>query len=183
MAGRFADGTSLSPGHSSKWWGKTGPPAEMAAWIGGVNRGPIHLLHPVVLRVMCESRIGLVSDYRPDQPAAPPFLQPYPKDGLAVTGTQRVERLKSCLPSRPNGLPRRLLNEEFDRAEQEASGAHALEDPIPRSFRRKTPVEIEAMYRAPMDEAAGRYYVEASSVTRQVRRTTAAASSLQRADG
>ncbi len=147
-----------------KWWGKAGSPAEMTAWIDGVNRGPIHLLRPMVLRVMCESRLTLVSDYRSDQTAATSLLPPYPKDGLAVSGNQRVERIEIMSSESPEwAATAAFLAEEFDRSEHEAISAFTdWEDPISRSFRRKMPVEIEAMYRAPMDERGWTaYYIEA----------------------
>ena len=67
----------------------------MTAWVDGVNRGPIHLLRPTLLPLMCEPRMALISDYhRRRRPEAASLLPPYPKDGLAVTGTQRVEPIE-----------------------------------------------------------------------------------------
>ena len=155
---------SLSPGRIPYlWWGKTGPLTEMAAWIDGVNRGIVHLTRPVPLRVMCEWRIGLVSDYHSGEPAVPPYVQPYPKDGLAVSGTQRVDTIETLSATSPEwSQTAGFIKEEFDKAEQAAARLYTQwKNPIPPSVRQSTPVEIEAMYRAPMDrEGWVAYYVE-----------------------
>jgi hypothetical protein len=136
-----------------KWWGKTGPIAEMTAWGDGVERGPIHILRPTVLPLMCVPRLGLVSDYRSTQTPAS-LLPPYPKDGLAVTGARRIGKIEivSKESSEWAGMATALA-EAFDAAEHDAIKAFTdWNDPIPRTARRKMPLELEAWYRAPMDE-------------------------------
>jgi hypothetical protein len=117
-----------------------------------------------MVRLMCESRLGLISDYRPPQPAPPPGEQPYPKDGLAVSGDQRIEPIDVVSASSPEWSPAAAqLLEPFDKAEEAA--IHRFMDwthPVRRVERRKVPVELEAMYRAPMDQPGWTaYYVEA----------------------
>lgn len=147
-----------------KWWGKAGAISQMTAWVGGVNRGTLHLERPAMVRLMCAPRLGVISDYRSPQPAPPPGVQPYPKDGLAVSGDQRVEPIDVLSPASPEWAPAaaRLL-EPFDKAEQAAiSGFTDWKHPIARAERRKVSVELEAMYRAPMDQPGWvGYYVEA----------------------
>ena len=135
----------------------------MVAWVDGANRGTVHITRPVLLRVMCDWRMGLASDYHSQQD--PPALseQPYPKDGLAVSGSQPVEAIEIISADSPEwGPTAAFIKEEFDRAEQEASRVYTdWKNPIPRSIRSSTPVEVEAMYRAPMDEDGWvAYYVE-----------------------
>jgi hypothetical protein len=151
-------------GIPAKWWGKAGPISEMTAWVDGVNRGPIHLMRPTVLPLMCESRMALVSDYRStvQDPASP--VPPFPKDGLAVSGTQPVAPIEIRSPESPEWKPTAtFLVAELDRAENEAIEAFAgWKHPVPRAARRKMPVELEALYRAPMDEPGWTaYYAEA----------------------
>ena len=137
----------------TKWWGKTGPIAEMTAWVDGAARGRIHILRPTVLPLMCVPRLGLISDYRSMQ-TPESLLPPYPKDGLALTGAQRVGKVEvvSRESSEWAGMAASLAD-EFDDAEHSAIKAFTdWKDPIPRAVRRKTPVEVEAWYRAPMDE-------------------------------
>lgn len=137
----------------TKWWGKTGPITQMTAWVDGADRGPIHISRPTVLPLMCLPRLVLISDYRsalsPDS-----LMPPYPKDGLAVTGGQRVNKIQVVAKDSTAWTAMQTsLSEPFDKAEHEAIGAFTdWKDPIPREVRRKVPVELEAMYRAPMDE-------------------------------
>jgi hypothetical protein len=137
----------------TKWWGKPGPIADMTAWVDGAARGAIHIVRPAVLPLMCVPRLGLISDYRsPQTPGS--LLPPYPKDGIAVTGAQRVGKIEivSKESSEWAGMAASLA-EEFDDAEHSAIKAFTdWNDPISRAVRRQTPVELEAWYRAPMDE-------------------------------
>jgi hypothetical protein len=151
-------------GIPAKWWGKAGPISEMTAWVDGVNRGPIHLQRSTVLPLMCESRLAMVSDYRSTQSQSPSLEPPFPKDGLAVSGTQRVERIEILTRESPEWAPTAsFLAAEFDNAEYSAiEGFTAWKHPVPRAARRKMPVEVEALYRAPMDEPGWTaYYIEA----------------------
>ena len=138
----------------AKWWGKAGPIAEMTAWVDGVNRGPIHLMRPTVLPLMCESRMALVSDYRSTVQDPASLQPPFPKDGLAVSGTQGVSRIEILSPESAEWKPTAtFLAAEFDSAENAAIEAFtSWKHPVPRAARRKMPVELEALYRAPMDE-------------------------------
>ena len=102
---------------------------------------------------MCNPRLGLISDYRSTQVPAS-MLPPYPKDGLAVTGAQRLGKIEIVSRESPEwSAMAASLSEEFDKAEHQAIKAFTdWNDPIPRVVRQKVPVELEAMYRAPMDE-------------------------------
>ena len=105
MASGFADARTFAQSrpHSVRVVGQDRTADGDGGVDGGVNRGIVHLTHPVPLRVMCEWRIGLASDYHPEEPAVPPFVQPYPKDGLAVSGTQRVDAIEILSAPRLNG--------------------------------------------------------------------------------
>src|SRR4030095_16898047 len=102
--------------------------------------------------------------YHSDQPSVPIDVQPYPKDGLVTSGTERADAIEVLSAEAPEwGPTAALIKDEFDRAEQEAIRVYTdWKNPIPRDVRRGTPVELEAMYRAPMDEDGWvAYYVEA----------------------
>jgi hypothetical protein len=147
-----------------KWWGKSGPVSEMNAWVDGVNRGPIHLERSRVLPLMCEPRVALVSDYRSTEAAPSSPEPPLPKDGLAVSGTQPVGRIEILSSDSPEWTPTAtFLAAEFDSAENAAIEAFtAWKHPVPRAARRKLPVDLEALYRAPMDAPGWTaYYIEA----------------------
>ena len=157
------DARHVKTGIPPQWWGKTGPLTQMTAWIDGINRGVVHIARPVLLRVMCEWRMGLASDYQSSESPPAPDVQPYPKDGLAVSGTQPVEPIEILSANSAEwGSTATFIKEEFDRAEEEASRVYtAWKNPVSRGVRRSTPVELEAMYRAPMDEPGWvAYFVE-----------------------
>jgi hypothetical protein len=137
-----------------KWWGKSGPVEQMTAWVDGMNRGPLTINKLATTPVMCETQLGLASSYQPPQPAPPLLVQPFPKDGLAVSGSQAVEPIETLSASSSDWGPTvALLGEPFDKAEEEAVDAFtAWTHPVRREDRRKLPIELEAMYRAPMDE-------------------------------
>jgi hypothetical protein len=147
-----------------KWWGKAGPPAEMAIWTDGSRRGTLRLGQPATLRVMCAPRLGLTSNYRSSEPAPPPIEQPYPKDGLVISGSQAIDAIESVAPASPEWVPTAVgLMEPFDAAELAAIRAFTdWKHPMSRANRRKVPVELERMYRAPMEEPGWTaYYLEA----------------------
>jgi hypothetical protein len=148
----------------TKWWGKAGAMKQMTAWIDGVSRGPIRLVQPTMVRLMCGPQLGLTSDYHSAQPAPPPQEQPYPKDGLAVSGSQRVEPIEMISPASSEWAPvTALLLEPFAKAEDAAiDGFTAWHHPVRRNDRRKVPVKLETMYRAEMDQPGwAAYYIEA----------------------
>jgi len=146
-----------------EWWGKPGPLTEMTAWLEGTKRGTIHVTHPVLLRLVCEWRMALASDYRSDEIPPAAMVQPFPKDGLAVSGPQSVDRIEIVSAESPEWKPTAaLVKSEFDRAEEAAIKRYTdWKNPISSAVRRTTPVELEAMYRAPMDEDGWvAYYIE-----------------------
>ena len=117
-----------------------------------------------MLRVMCDTRLVLASDYKSRETAPPRTVQPYPKDGLAISGTQPIEAIETVPSTAPewNSIAMRLI-EPADR--METSSISAIPDwkhPVARRERQKIPVELEMLYRAPMDAAGWTaYYVEA----------------------
>jgi len=147
-----------------RWWGKAGAPAEMSVWADGSQRGTVRLERPTALRVMCDSRLALTSTYRSKEPAPLPMVQPYPKDGLAISGTQPIEAIEIVPRTAPewSSMAMKLI-ELADRTETSAiSSLPDWKHPFARRERQKTPVEIEMLYRAPMDAAGWMvYYVEA----------------------
>ncbi len=149
-----------------EWWGKPGPLTQLTAWANGVNRGVIHL-HPgraVRLHIMCDTRAGLASDYRSPEEVSPLAGQPYPKDGLAVSGNQRVDRIRILTAESPEwAAAAREMTVDFDEAEERAARSFLeWKHPFSKVARRRYRPQIEAMYGAPMDEAGWTaYYLEA----------------------
>lgn len=138
-----------------KWWGKAGALEQMTFWAGGEVRGVVRLERPATVRIMCSARLGLRSSYVSSLPAPPPTEQSYPKDGLVVSGSTAVEPIAAVPRTSPEWTASAvLLVEPFDGAELRAARAFTKwKHPISRAERRKAPVELEALYKAPMDAA------------------------------
>lgn len=149
-----------------EWWGKPGPLSRFTAWANGVSRGTInvHLGSAKFLRLMCTARAGLVTDYKSPEPLPAGAPQPYPKDGLAVSGEQRVEPIEIVSPDAPEwAAAAREMTKDFDEAEERAAKSFLdWKHPFSQVQRRRFVPRIEALYRAPMDEAGWTaYYLEA----------------------
>lgn len=147
-----------------RWWGKTGLPSQFTIWNEGEARGTLQLDRPVMVSAACERRLGVTSTYRASEIPPPPAVRPYPKDGLVISGPQRIAAIEEV----PHGSPvlaaiTTTLIEPMDQAEQSAINRFSdWNHPLSRKERKKVPVEIEALYRAPMDvEGWSAYHVEA----------------------
>jgi hypothetical protein len=137
----------------AKWWGKAGALEEMTLWAGGERRGIVRLERPVAVAIMCSKRLGLHSNYVSSFPVPPPTERSYPKEGVVVSGDTPVEPVTPVPRSSPewqeNAL---LLDKPFDRAEKNATELFTeWKHPIKRAERRQVPLELDALYKAPMD--------------------------------
>jgi hypothetical protein len=149
---------------SRGWWGHVEPPRTLTVWTGGESRGELSLGNPTFVQTSCGKRIGLRTNYKPLLPAPPPFESPYPKDGLVISGSQRIDAVQSVSRDAPEWRVAAVsLLEDVDREEQIAATAFTnWRHPIRRDQRKRVPLELEALYRAPMDEPGWMaYYVEA----------------------
>ena len=146
------------------WWGPTRPLDTWQAWIGGAAQS-LRVVQPDWVEVHCTRQIGLRTDYGPATAAPAPTEQPYPKDGLAVSPAQPVERVDVVQPE--SGEMRALLpaiHEAFNKAERETeslAGGH----PVAQRSREGRLPDVEAVYAA--GDSPRIYYVEA---TRRYRR-------------
>jgi hypothetical protein len=109
--------------------------------------------------VFCSRQIGLRTDYTPREIAPPRSVQPYPKDGLAVSPPQVVYPIDIVNPgsAEARGLMPQLLA-VFNRAE--AARAKIDENPIEPRAREGIEPTIEAVYAIGTTERL--YYVESS---------------------
>lgn len=147
-----------------KWWGKPGPPSQFTIWRDGTPQGRLQLDKPVMVSAACTRRVAISSDYRAKELPPPPAVRPYPKDGLVISGPQRVEPLTTVPPGSPEwNAARSVLADPLERAEMRAINLFTDWDhPVKHSERKKVPIELEAIYRAPMDrEGWVAYHVEA----------------------
>ena len=152
------------------WWG--GRPYEQ--WSAVLTRGqvtPLELRSPIVLPVCEERRLGIRTNYRSPEMSPAILVQPYPKEGLAVTPGVRVDPIEIVAATDPRRSRVALtLADAIDEAEEETIRTlrrkTEFDHPIDPEVRRKVVAQLEAWYRAPMDahgwmlsyvEAAKRY--------------------------
>ena len=147
-----------------RWWGKPGPQSALVRWADGSKHGTVALERPVRMPVMCSVRMALRSDYKSKDPLPPPFEQPFPKDGLLVSGDQTVLALPAVPRSSSEWSSSAVvLLPEFNKMEDAAIASFtAWRHPVSRGQRARMPIEVEALYRVPMDEEGwAAYYIEA----------------------
>jgi hypothetical protein len=147
-----------------EWWGRAEPPQSLTLWAAGKPRGELKLLAPSMIRLRCGTRLGVSTNYHPAEVPPPPMEQPYPKDGLVVSGTQAVGVIDTVPPDAPvRKAAAGKVAEAFDREEHRAAGQFMQwQHPVRRQDRSKIPIAIEALYRAPTaDDGWTAYYVEA----------------------
>lgn len=144
------------------WWGKAGLRETWQAWVGGKPEA-IVATQPDVATVHCTRQVGLRTTYRAPEPPPPPDVQPYPKDGLAVSPPQPVASIDVV----PRGATELLplwptMRDAFNKAERET--ASRFNDPMSEKTREKYDPEIEAAYAYGGEPRT--YYVESSRTYR-----------------
>ena len=146
------------------WWGIEPPPRKMTIWRNGARAGSVALNGITMTRSMCEPRLALKTDYKPAEPAPPPFERPYPKDGLVSSGDLPLERIQSVEKGSADwNRALILITEEFNREETAAARAFtSWAHPVSAGRRKLVPITMEAVYRAPTDDPNWTaHYVEA----------------------
>jgi len=154
----------------AKWWGPSGPLETWQAWLdkpgeSALEARPLRVLHPDWVDVPCRRQIGLRTDYRAERPLPPRTEQPFPKDGLAVSPDQPVDRIEIApMESSDVRVLIPALRGAFNDAER------ALEEkythPISRASREGVEPTIEAVYA--FGDNARVYYVEATRTYRKL---------------
>ena len=149
----------------SSWWGPTPALESWQAWIAGVPQ-QLRIERPDWFDVSCTRQIGLRSDYHATTAVPPPGEQPYPKDGLAVSPPQPIERI-TILPGESDEtralIP--VVYDAFNKAEREFGENH----PLSRREREGQTPDIEAVYAA--GDHPRIYYVESSRRYRRLGQT------------
>ena len=149
------------------WWG-TRTPNQWRAYLPDGTEAFPELGVPSVFRAFCQPRIGIRTSYRSARQLPPTPIDPFPKDGLAISGGvpfEPIEKVSSTAPEWSNMAAQ--LVAEFDRVEDRTIGdvrsmAH-WKHPHAEKLRHTLPVRLESWYRAPGDEPGSVVsYVEAS---------------------
>jgi hypothetical protein len=151
-------------GVPSRWWGSTGPLDSWQAWIAGAAR-TLRVTQPDWVEAHCLRQIGLRTDYQTDGAAPPRTVQPYPKDGLAVSPPQAIDRIE-ILPvagPRVRVLAPAVLS-AFNAAERQTEQRWG--HPTPRRSREGVDPTLEAVYA--IGESPRVYYIEAIRMYRDL---------------
>jgi len=142
----------------SRWWGPPGARETWQAWVDGTPV-TVRVVQPDWTGVQCTRRITLRSDYRASAALPRPDIQPYPKDGIAVSPPQPIDRV-DILPITGRDavdLAAPLLD-AFNRAERQTEARYG--HPLSRHKREGVAPSVEALY-GYGDGATRVYYVEA----------------------
>jgi len=139
-----------------EWWGGERPGQLTVHLPGGVSR-PVTISAPRVYRSFCQTRLGVVTDYRSDEPIPLPPPNPYPKDGLVLPSGMELLPIDSISRLAPQTAAlAKTMAPAFDKAEDQTLAMIHSRDrwvhPVNAAGRHARPVTIEAWYRAPMDE-------------------------------
>jgi hypothetical protein len=141
----------------TRWWGTPGPRETWQAWVDGAS-SLLRVVQPDWVDIRCTRSITLRTDYRATATVPPNLVQPYPKDGLAVSPPQAVERIE-ILPAA--GIEALALEpgvrDAFNRAERATEGQAG--HPVTAKKREQVDPAIEAIYA--FGEQPRVYYVEA----------------------
>ena len=150
----------------SGWWGTRSPDQWRAYLTDGTDEF-LEVKEPSVFQLFCTPRLGLRTTYRSGEPLPPVRVDPFPKDGLAVSGGVPLEPIETVKPTSPEWTPMAVsLVQEFNRVEDATiSGVRSATNwrhPIPAAKRRTLPVRLESWYRSPSSEPGWTIsYVEA----------------------
>jgi hypothetical protein len=143
-------------GIPESWWGTRTPNQWRAYLPDGTETFP-ELGAPSVFGTFCEPRLGIRTAYRSAQPLPPMPIDPFPKDGLAISGgvpLEEIEVVKGTSAEWP-ALTAELVT-PFNRVEDKTIGEvrsfRQWKHPRPEAERHALPIRLESWYRAPGDE-------------------------------
>jgi len=135
-----------------KWWGTRAPDRWRVRLTTGEER-TIEARNPQTFSVFCERRLGVRTTYEPSQPV-PIGVDPFPKDGLAITGSVPIEPIEIVDLATPDAaFLAGALIKEFNRTEDETLARVRRNTdwrhPFDEEARHKLPIRLESWYRSP----------------------------------
>ena len=138
------------------WWG-TRSPDQWLAYLANGDETYLELKDPTTFRSFCGSLLGMRTTYQSREPPPPVPVDPFPKDGLAISGGVPLEPIETVPSESPEwGAMAVSLLKDFDTAEKltidNVRRYARWRHPIPEAARRQMPVRLEAWYRAPSGE-------------------------------
>jgi hypothetical protein len=148
-----------------KWWGTRTPERWRVRLMNG-DEQTIDARNPKMFSVFCERRLGIQTTYQPSQ-AVPLGVDPFPKDGLAISGGDPIEPIEIVnLASPEASFLASALIKDFNKAE-DLTIANLFDGPrwrhpIDKDDRHKFPIRLESWYRSPSsDDGWTTSYIEA----------------------
>ena len=132
----------------AKWWGGVGAAAPWQAWLPDRATRPLKLLKPTQVPIFCGAHLAIATDYRGE--ALNEREPTVPKDAVATAGDVEVLPITQVSVNAPDAA--RLIaaiterfNEEETLATKNFTNWYHPVDSITRS---RTPIALEAFYRA-----------------------------------
>lgn len=156
---------TTSDGIPKEWWG-TRSPNQWRAYLANGDDTYLELKGPTTFRSFCGSMLGVRTTYQSREPLPPVPIDPFPKDGLAISGGVPLEPIETVSPESPEWASMALsLIDEFNDVEEDTINnvrrSARWRHPITEAARQKTGVRLESWYRAPSGDGWTTSYVEA----------------------
>jgi hypothetical protein len=148
------------------WWG-TRSPEQWRAYLMNGDEMFLGLDQPVTFPSYCGRSLGVRTTYRSTEPLPPVRVDPFPKDGLAVSGGVPVEPIETVSSTSAEWPALAVsLIDDFNRVEEQTiAGVRqhgGWRHPVPERARRTFPIRLESWYRSEAGEPGWTVsYVEA----------------------
>jgi hypothetical protein len=140
-----------------EWWAGAEP--EQWKLFSGDDKpiATFKAITPAMIMIGQQRRLGLRTDRSPEPPTPPPFVLPFPKSGLAVSGDVEVKSIPSVSRSGPGPGQlvqsiRRELNEAEERTVNGIRTNTSWKHPFDKTARVRVEPQIEAWYSTALPE-------------------------------
>jgi hypothetical protein len=139
-----------------RWWGTVAPEHWRVHLTNGAE-ATVDVSAPVLFPMFCAKRIGAQTNYRASQPLPPNPVDPYPKDGLAITGRVPIDSIESVNPASPEfAAMATLLHGHVNEVEEQTVVGVQMrtgwKHPLGMLERSMVPIKLESWYRSPSSE-------------------------------
>ena len=91
---------TTADGIPQQWWG-TRSPNQWRAYLANGDDTYLELKGPTTFRSFCGSMLGVRTTYQSREPLPPVPIDPFPKDGLAISGGVPLEPIETVSPESP----------------------------------------------------------------------------------
>lgn len=130
------------------WWRREPPSLDWTLWRGHETPIPLRITAPRVVATPCGTQVALGTDFKPSGLLPPPEEAPYPKAGLATTGTADIEPIPDVERDSVEWqrVRRALDDKEFRAAETRALHGMRWDHPVSSSVREHAPIDLQAVW-------------------------------------